>query len=393
MKKTSEKLFFLSYGIYLTFSILNASFYQKYIYSYQKSVMVICVVIAIFSEILKKKLKKKESTLLITCGILFFILLFHMNGLAMFPLFIYIYSARSIDFKKIAKFTAILCSTLLIFIITSAMLGIITNYKRVQVLFGVTRIRYYLGFRYPLFPQMILFNVTLCYFYAYKDNISLFKCIILSILNYWMFMYTDSRLSCYLVIALIFILYFINKRPKILDKQKLICWILVFSFPICSLLSLYTTIKYDNSNPMMSKLNEFLGGRLSLGKNSLSEFKINLFGNDTKYIGSGLDMNGERASGKYNYVDCLYINMLEKYGIIFNVIFLWLLSLVLYNIWKEKDYVLFVILIGFAIHGIVDDLEIYLYYNAFWLVIGSYKRSDNMETSDRNLIDVWGVKT
>lgn len=372
MTKISEKLFFLSYGIYLLFCILNASFYTIYIYSYQKIIMMLCAIITIFGELMKKNLKKKELILLIFCAILFCILLNHLNGLAMFPLLFYLYSARNIDFKKIAKFTVIESSILLIFVIISAMIGIITNYQIVQVLFGVTRTRTYLGFRYPLYPQMILFNITLCYLYVHKDKISLIKCIIVALLNYWMYTYTDARLSCYMAILLAVTLYFFQRKPRLWENRKIISYILIFSFPICSLFSICMTMNYDPSNPTMSKLNEFLGGRLNLGKASLSEYEINLFGQDTEYIGAGLNRDGERTVGTYNYVDCLYINMLEKYGIIFNVIFLGLLSFLLYKLWKDKNYVLFVIMVGLAIHGIIDDLEIYLYYNAFWLAISPY---------------------
>lgn len=372
MNKMLEKLFFVSYGIYLAFCILNASFYASYINSYQKVIMILCVIIIIFRELMKKKIMKKDIKLLFMCAILFFILFLHINGLAMFPLFFYIYSARDIDLKKITKFTAIESSILLIFIIISALMGIITNYQIVQVLFGVTRTRAYLGFRYPLFPQMILFNISLCYLYWHKDKISVIRCIILIVLNYWMFTYTNARLSCYMAIMAIVAIYFLQKFPNFLEKKKCISCILIVLFPLCFFVSIYTTLNYDYYNPVMNELNQFLGGRLDLGKNSLSEYKINLFGQDTNYIGAGLEISGERTVGTYNYVDCLYINMLEKYGIIFNIMFFALVTVVMYKIWKDKNYVLLIIMSVLAIHGIIDDLEINLYYNVFWLAIGSY---------------------
>lgn len=372
MKKIPEKLFFCSYGFYLLVNILNASFYSKFIGPYLKIAMIICVLILIYAEILNGKIKKREMILLLSCMILFGILFFHLNGIAMFPLLFYIYSARNIEFRKITKFTMIESSILLLFVIVSAKLGIITNYKVVQVLFGVTRTRTYLGFRYALFPQMILFNITLCYMYSYKDELVFFKCLILILLNYLMFKFTDSRLSCYMSIFLIIILYLVSKGYLNLKNKKFLCYILILAFPLCSILSIAITISYNPSNKTMVELNEVLGGRLRLGKNSLNEYSVKLFGNDTKYIGAGLDANGKRLVGVYNYVDCMYINILEKYGIVFNVILFAYLTFIMYSIWKNEDYVLFIVLVGIAFHGIIDDLAIYLYYNVFWLIIGSY---------------------
>lgn len=376
MKKIQEKLFFLSLGLYLIFTILNTSFYAIYINSFSKLLMVLCVLILILKEILLKETTRKELLLLFISFILLSLLLLHVNGIAMLPLFFFIYSARNIEFKKIAKFTTILSFILLIFIIISAELGIITNYQTITE----ERTRTYLGFRYPLFPQMILFNITLANLYANKENFSLIRSLFWIIINYWMFTYTDSRLSCYLAILLVFAVAFIQKKPNFFDNKKLLSYILIFSFPICAILSIGVTSSYDISSSTMYNLDEFLGGRLHLGYNSLSEYEINLFGHDTKYIGAGLNIDGQRTVGIYNYVDCLYINMLEKYGLIFNILFLSLLSYVLYKIWQKKDYILFIILIGFAFHGIIDDLEIYLYYNIFWLAIAQpFITKDNNE--------------
>lgn len=368
MKNISEKLFFLAYGIYLIFYIFNVSFYARYIDKYTRIVIILCVVIELCRELFCTKLSKKELFFLIVCFLLSGLLLLHLNGISMLPLFFFIYGARNIDFRKIAKFTVIVSSTLLVFIIMSAELGLITNYKRTS--FGRTRI--YLGFRYPLFPQMILFNINLANLYVHKGKISFLRCIFWSLMNYWMFCYTDARLSCYLAILLTFIIFIIDKKPKILEKRKILCFILIFSFPISCIFSVYTTYQYSFSNQFMVSLDKALGRRLQLGKNSLYEYEINLFGNDTKFVGAGLGINGERGKKEYNYVDCMYINLLEKYGIIFNVIFLILLTLLLYETYKSKNYTLFIILVGLALHGIIDDLEIYLYYNVFWLSVSTF---------------------
>ena len=123
------------------------------------------------------------------------------------------------------------------------------------------------------------------------------------------------------------------------------------------------------------------------GKKSLEEYEINLFGHDIQYIGAGLDINGQRATGTYNFVDCLYINMLEKYGIVFNVLFLCLLTTVLRKVWKGENYFLFIILVGLAFRGIIDNLEMYLYYNTFWLAISEYYVKKHTRLIDKMKIE------
>ncbi len=370
MKNISEKLFFLSYGIYLIFTILDSSFYSTYIHTYLNYIMIICTFILIFSELLNKKISIKELCLLFICGFLFILLFMHLNGPTMLPLFFYIYSSRNVDFNKIAKFTIIICSLLLIFIVTSAFLGIIENYKNVSA----DRVRIYLGFRYPLYPQMILFNIIMCDFYTHRKKISIRRALFWCLVNYWMFSYTNARLSFYLATIIIITLYYLQNKTCYLEKRKLLLKLCILAFPISSLFSLYITFNYDNSNIMMRNLNEFSNGRLYFGKKSLSEYPINLLGNNVSYFGAGLDIYGNKNVNVYNYVDCLYISLLEKYGIIFNVLFLIFITYISYKIADSKNYFLLLIFVGYAIHGIIDDSGILLNYNAFWLSISGFFR-------------------
>ena len=369
-------LFFFAYGLYIFIGIMNISFFQIYTNNITKYINILCMLILLYNELLNKKICIKEIFLLLFVSLLAFPVTIHNNG-TLFIMILFIYCARSIDFRKIAKFSLLESILLLFLVIFSSKIGIITNYISTEG----GRIREYLGFRYALFSPMILFNITALELYLHKDKFSPFRYIILFILNYYVYIKTDSRLSFYLSILLILFIAILTRFPNFFKKRNVLCKIMVFSFISCSIFSLVTTINYDYSNPYMSKLNEILGRRLYLGHISLDMYPINLLGHDTKYIGNGLDMYGNKTSGTYFYVDCLYLNLLEKYGLIFTVILLLLLTYSLSNTLKEKDYFLLVILTFFALHGIIDDLEIYIYYNTFWFII-SKNFSKNLKSID-----------
>lgn len=369
-------LFFFAYGLYIFIGIMNISFFQIYTNNITKYINILCMLILLYNELLNKKICIKEIFLLLFVSLLAFPVTIHNNG-TLFIMILFIYCARSIDFRKIAKFSLLESILLLFLVIFSSKIGIITNYISTEG----GRIREYLGFRYALFSPMILFNITALELYLHKDKFSPFRYIILFILNYYVYIKTDSRLSFYLSILLILFIAILTRFPNFFKKRNVLCKIMVFSFILCSIFSLVTTINYDYSNPYMSKLNEILGRRLYLGHISLDMYPINLLGHDTKYIGNGLDMYGNKTSGTYFYVDCLYLNLLEKYGLIFTVILLLLLTYSLSNTLKEKDYFLLVILTFFALHGIIDDLEIYIYYNTFWFII-SKNFSKNLKSID-----------
>ena len=70
------------------------------------------------------------------------------------------------------------------------------------------------------------------------------------------------------------------------------------------------------------------------------------------------------------YVDNLYIQILQRYGLFVLCILLLILTLTLHTLLKRKEYVLSLILIVLSFHAMIDDLILNLHYNIFLILIG-----------------------
>ena len=88
-------------------------------------------------------------------------------------------------------------------------------------------------------------------------------------------------------------------------------------------------------------------------------------------VGSGFDAYGNREIKVYTYIDSFYVQALVHYGIIFEVIFLTVITYALIRFYREKRYVLMFLFLLLAFHFLTDDLQMNLYANTFWLIIGS----------------------
>ena len=95
-----------------------------------------------------------------------------------------------------------------------------------------------------------------------------------------------------------------------------------------------------------------------------------MLGQKIDWIGNGLSMQGERSIGTYLYVDNLYIQTLQHFGLIVSVIILSLLTITLVKLLKKGQMVLGIILVILSFHALIDDLILNLYYNIFWVLIG-----------------------
>ena len=357
-------LFYIPYVAYLLYSLLNTSFYAKYVNSYGKILFAFCVLLLILKEFLGARFTSRDGVLALVLIVVtgYFYMYF---GLTQTLLPIFIYSARNMEVNKILRISYVISVFMLVFIILSSYLGIIQNY----IYYSALRERQYLGFRYALYPSSILCNIIFLKVYLEKENISWLSLICLLVANYVLFQYTDSRLTFILGVALIVFSTIMKKSQKF--REILLNRTFIWSFLVLALLSIYATINYDYLSDWQSDLNEALGGRLSLGNSTLKFYGYGLFGKTLSLSGNGLDENGMLNTSTYDYVDNLYVLLLLRAGIIFLFIFLVAMTIIMKKIYIQKDSYLYIIFILLAFHGIIDDLIMLPQYNSFWFVVAA----------------------
>lgn len=363
--KSTEIFFFIAYMIYMSESILLMSFYGKYLPN-QKYALILCVGLLVFNELLSAdKINIKTMFGLIVC-LLLFVITFSTSGYSIAGMFIFIYCARNISFEKISKWTVHITAIMVLFIVMSSFLGIIQDYVDLG-----ERVRHYLGFCYALFPSTLIFNITLLVIYRKNTNIKWKDIIVLFFINCFFFYFTNSRLSFGLSIFALLIGMIYKYKYNYLNKPHIFYKILIFSFIICSVISFVLTILYSAGVGWMRELNSFLGNRLILGQISLLQYGVNLLGKKIPWVGNGLDYNGKRATGTYLWVDNLYVKILQRFGIVFFIVFLLFITFALYKCYKTRKYYLLIFMMIIALHCTIDDGQLELYNNTFWFIIGT----------------------
>lgn len=366
LEKSSLKnlLFYFSYSIYLGYNLLDTSFYSKNINVFGNLLIIIVLVMLIFKEVIDFKVNSRDLMLFIILAIIGGLFFNYMGyNYAMLPFFVY--SARNVNTTTIVKISYRISLVLLIFIIVSSYLGWITNY----ITYDGGREREYVGFRYSLFGPAILCNIIFLKVYLEKDNIKWRTLMFLIIGNYALYEFTDSRLTFGLGMLLLILTILIKLFSKF--KRVLMNKILIGAYVVSGLLSLYFTIGYNHLSEWHSNINEFLGGRLSLGYSTLKYYGYGLLGKRITLVGNGLDVDGYITTETYDYVDNLYIQLLLKLGLLFLVIFILGMTIVMWRVYRLNDIYLYIIFSLLALHGIIDDLMILPQYNSFWFVIAA----------------------
>ena len=388
IKSLPELLALVALGIFLTVSILNVTFYARYI---PGTVYKLAIAFSIFLLFVKEMFKRKydyRALIGLFATILIYFIVGEMTALGSeVPVSIlFIYALRDVPFKKVAQTSLVVSTCLLFFIIVSAKVGIITNYIEVSE----SRVRSYLGFRYALFPSMLLMDIVDIVFYLKQNKIQYWKWLLLSLSVYWVYDQTDSRLtffsSCILLACSLLIKWF----PELLSKLGYVFKAFKLTFIVNAIISFWVSFTYLNSgysfiNDLLFKVNHMLGGRLYLANKSLNLYGFGLLGRPVEWYGNGLTVEGVRNYQTYYlYVDNLYVQVLQRFGLLILGLMLSVLTLTLSKIIKKRQWVLALILILMSFHSMIDDLNFYLHNNIFWILVGALIYPDYQFSDESN---------
>ncbi|HEM3680169.1 TPA: polymerase [Streptococcus suis] len=380
--KFTEFLILGAFSIYLSFGLLTTSLYSQYINGTTKLVIILTLAPLLICEI-ASNYNVKTILSIIVLSVLLFIGLEVSDGTSQLLLMeglIFIFCLREISFDKIAKMSLYISIILLFTVVFSSKIGLIPNF----VLSSGGRIRYFLGFRYALYPSTIMTNITLLFVWLKGTEIKKKQLILLLGLNFWMYVETDSRLT-FIVACLVLVISILLKIfPSIINKRTFLMRLLIPSYITSAILSYWLTVSYNPFINWYYSLNSFLGRRLSLGQYSLNTYGFTLFGQNISWVGNGLDIYGNQSTSSYLYVDSLYIQILQRYGLIFLIIILLILSIMMVRIYQKDDYLLLVLLSITAMHGIIDDLILYLYFNPLWILVGIIISQNYCLRKDKN---------
>ncbi|MCP9016251.1 polymerase [Streptococcus sp. CF8_St5-17] len=375
IKSLPELMALVALGIFLTVSILNVTFYARYM---PGTVYKLAIAFSIFLLFVKEMFKRKYDYraligLFATILIYFIVGKMTVLGSEVPVSILFIYALRDVPFKKVAQTSLVVSTCLLFFIIVSAKVGIITNYIEVSE----SRVRSYLGFRYALFPSMLLMDIVAIVFYLKQNKIQYWKWLLLSLSVYWVYDQTDSRLtffsSCILLACSLLIKWF----PELLSKLGYVFKAFKLTFIVNAIISFWVSFTYLNSgysfiNDLLFKVNHMLGGRLYLANKSLNLYGFGLLGRPVEWYGNGLTVEGVRNYQTYYlYVDNLYVQVLQRFGLLILGLMLSVLTLTLSKIIKKRQWVLALILILMSFHSMIDDLNFYLHNNIFWILVGA----------------------
>lgn len=366
LSSLNDWLVYFGVSLYIVVSILTTTFFSKYIPgSFVHLISILSIFLISLHNIIVRKKDFSVFGAAFTLGIMSLLIYFSIGSLNYIYSLIIIFLLKDFEFDKLVKFVLPVIISVFVFIILSSKLGVIQDYIEISA----TRIRHYLGFRYSLFPSTIMLNIVALYVYSKKEQVTYKSLLVLTLAVLWIFLQTNSRLTALSSMAFILLAILLKRFPKLLTRIRYLLVFLIPSYIFAAVASYVVAGKYTSAGSGLRAVDNFLGGRIYLASKSLYNYGFSWLGKNIQWVGNGLNADGQRSTMSYLYVDNMYIQVLQKYGLLYLIIFVTLLTITLFILYRKKQYLLFLILSILAVYAMIDDLTFNLYYNFFLVLL------------------------
>lgn len=385
--KSYEFLYLVSFVIWLSVSLLRRTMFLEYIPDDSFiAIRLVCICFLLLTEAMHKSIKVKTLVayfILLLCAIL----LINASFSSMVDTLFFVLAARNVSLRPILKTAYAIFGIILVVVVFSASMGFINNY----IAMSDGGVKYYLGFRYSLYPSVMVFMIAALHLYLRGERAKWFDYVYVIMLQVICFAFTGGRLSFGLGIAMVVVIGLVSYF-QIDVCAKGVGTIAALSFVICFIVSFILVIAYNPENDALLSLDTLLDGRLRLGSDAIHSYGIGLFSQDVLFVGNTLTAEGILDQpAQYNYVDALFVQMSIKCGLLYTLFVLYVITKTAFIVKSKKDNIMLLIIVFLALRSLIDDLAMNLYFDPF-ILISSLAVKFMMESKKTKVMYKWADK-
>lgn len=383
-ERLMDSMYLLIFGIYMFFYFADTTMFEiMWPADFIWVLRLLTLMFIIFKLAVQKNAINLKNTLFIIGVMTLFFAIWHRTGYTLlYDTAVLLVGAYRVYYKKILKVYLIVAVPFTVYTIFASQMGIVTNLIYNQH----GRIREAFGFIYPTDFAAHIFYMFVAWVLLRELKCTIWELLFMFLAVVLLDAYCDTRCSEITIVALVLgvlFLKFANKSDKnkhifnnILKVIKVLCMVI----PVIAAFAMTILCRFYNpNNAVMNFLNSILSQRLKLGKKIFDYYDVQIWGQYVYMVGNG----GTTEKPKdYTFIDCSYINILMRFGIlVFCVVLLilWIIMLKNYN----NMFILGTLGL-ICIHSMIEHHLFTFYFNIF-IILPLAAYSTKIEKQDVSL--------
>lgn len=273
--------------------------------------------------------------------------------------------SKDVNFEKILKIYLIVAGTIVFLAVCSSLIGVIENLQYTSSGRGV---RNSFGIAYTTDFAAYIFFLLLVYFYLKGPALTVWHYLGAVAVSGLVYYFCKARVDsvCILLVALVFGVHGFVVHTKYAFPRFRCGWNSlwrtwgIFSMPFWAALSIAATRLFDPENRVFSELNKLFSSRLSLGQEGWDNYGLSWFGRTIEMVGFG---GSTESPDNYFFIDCSYVHVLLRYGIVFLVVLVSVYTICCYK--NRRDMYFFFAIALVSLNCVIAHHILEVSYNPF----------------------------
>lgn len=276
----------------------------------------------------------------------------------------FIAACKGMDIKKVMKLvfwvTLAGCAALIVLSLAGVYgtVSLTADFGRGEQLLET---RYVLGMGHPNALHCMVWMVAVLGTYSYADRLKWYHFVLLMALDFAVYALTDSKTGVIVwafFVAMIFVMWY-SKKCRESKKIYIMGAVIVLGCVVFAMVGSHVENTYY-SQTLMRRLDRLLNGRYqscyAVEAARLENWKLFSAPENTDNFDVGL------------------IRLFYWYGIIPGIIYVGMNIYLLYQSYREKDYVLFAMLVAFSVYNLMEAhfISVYILRNYLLVLMGYY---------------------
>lgn len=364
MKKIGEACFWLGLMIELIIVIIDKSAYTNPLESqlFRLTFLLFCIKIAL------TKYSKNEWLCIFAFGAVMFLSYLVNEKDEAVRVIAFIAACKGMDIKKVMKVvfwvTLAGCAALIVLSLTGmyGAISLTADFGRGGLGEQMFETRYVLGMGHPNALHCMCWMLVVLAVYSYADVLKWYHFAAFMAADFVLFFFTDSKTGVIVwafFVALTFVMWY-SKQCREDKRIYIMGTVIVIGCVAFAMIGSHVENTYDTRDSLMHKIDMILNGRYqscyAIEAARLENWKWFAAPENTEYFDAG------------------FVRLFYWYGIIPGIIYIGMNIYLLYQSYREKDYVMFSMLVAFSIYNLVEAhfISVYTLRNYLLVLMGYY---------------------
>lgn len=220
---------------------------------------------------------------------------------------------------------------------------------------GVEETRYCLGMGHPNALHCMFFVLLVLGMALYLEKMKWYMYVLLHLMNFGMYLLTDSRTGMLMAAAAIFLAMFLQYAKRLREKKLL--YILSILFVVFLVLFTVFIGVYGVDIPILRQIDIRINGRFQWGKSEGGIQYWSLFSDPANQ----------------SYMDMGYMKLFYWYGIVPGLVYITTVCLLIWNCYKRKLFDAFLVIMAFSAYTFIEAhvVSVFLGRNYILLFLGA----------------------